>query len=160
MNQWDPTFSQRIIYEKSTEEGDPAATEKRMGRRSIRHRHLSQRLPTNQRASQREERLVDVGPLVIPHAQTAKLIEPGKRPLHDPPPPAQSTPVRGATHCEPRHDKEDLDIMRELMEAGKVTLVSDRLYRLNEVAEAVRYLAERHARGKVVITTIVGGIAL
>ena len=30
MNQWDPTFSQRIIYEKSTEEGDPAATEKRM----------------------------------------------------------------------------------------------------------------------------------
>src|SRR5450755_969944 len=34
--------------------------------------------------------LVDVGPLVIPHAQTAKLIEPGKRPLHDPPPPAQS----------------------------------------------------------------------
>jgi NADPH:quinone reductase-like Zn-dependent oxidoreductase len=103
---------------------------------------------------------VDVGPLVIPHAQTAKLIEPGKRPLHDPPPPAQSTPVRGATHCEPRHDKEDLDIMRELMEAGKVTLVIDRLYRLNEVAEAVRYLAERHARGKVVITTIVGGIAL
>jgi hypothetical protein len=47
---------------------------------------------------------VDVGPLVIPHAQTAKLIEPGKRPLHDPPPPAQSTPVRGATHGEPRHD--------------------------------------------------------
>jgi hypothetical protein len=75
-----------------------------MGSRSIRHRHLSQRLPTNQRAPQREERLVDVGPLVILHAQTAKLIEPGKRPLHDPPPPAQSTPVRGATHGEPRHD--------------------------------------------------------
>src|ERR1700730_10953547 len=78
--------------------GRPAATEKRMGTRSTRHRSLSQRLPTNQGAPQREERLVDVGPLVIPHAQTAKLIEPGKRPLHDPPPPAQSTPVRGATH--------------------------------------------------------------
>jgi hypothetical protein len=47
---------------------------------------------------------VDVGPLVIPHAQTAKLIEPSERPLHDRPPPAQSTPVHGATHSEPRHD--------------------------------------------------------
>src|ERR1022692_4267199 len=104
MNQWDPNFVRGIICEKSTEEGDPAATEKRMGPHSTRHRRLSQRLPTNQRAPQREERLVDVGPLVIPHAQTAKLIEPGKRPLHDPPPPAQSTPVRGATHGEPRQD--------------------------------------------------------
>ena len=84
--------------------GRPAATEKRMGTRSTRHRSLSQRLPTNQGAPQREERPVDVGPLVIPHAQTAKLIESGKRPLHDPPPPAQSTPVRGAKHGEPRHD--------------------------------------------------------
>ena len=47
---------------------------------------------------------MDVGPLVIPDAQTAKLIEPGKRPLHDPPPSAQPTPVPGATHGEPRHD--------------------------------------------------------
>jgi hypothetical protein len=31
MNQWDPSFSHPIIYGKSTEEGDPAATEKRMG---------------------------------------------------------------------------------------------------------------------------------
>ena len=38
---------------------------------------------------------MNVGPLVIPDAETAKLIQPGKRPLHDPPPPAQSTPVRG-----------------------------------------------------------------
>jgi hypothetical protein len=56
MNQWDPSFGRRIICEKSTEEGDPAATEKRMGTRSTRHRRLSQRLPTNQRAPQREER--------------------------------------------------------------------------------------------------------
>src|SRR6266567_2132445 len=75
-----------------------------MGTRSTRHRRISQRLPTNRRAPQREERLVDVCPLVIPHAQTAKLIEPGKRPLHDPPPAAQSTPVCDATHGEPRHD--------------------------------------------------------
>jgi hypothetical protein len=38
------------------------------------------------------------------HAQAAKLIEPGKRPLDDPAPPAQSAPVRGATHGEPRQD--------------------------------------------------------
>lgn len=38
----------------------------------------AQRLPENQRASEREERLVDVGPLVIPHAPTATVIEPGK----------------------------------------------------------------------------------
>ena len=75
-----------------------------MGIRSGGPPRLAQRLPANQRAPEREERLVDVGPLVIPHAQTAKLIEPGKCPLHDPAPPAQSTPVRGTTHGEPRPD--------------------------------------------------------
>jgi NADPH:quinone reductase-like Zn-dependent oxidoreductase len=48
--------------------------------------------------------------------------------------------------------KEDLTIMRELMEAGKVTPVIDRRYSLSEVPEAIRYLEEGHARGKVVIT--------
>ena len=47
---------------------------------------------------------------------------------------------------------EDLTIMRELMEAGKVTPVIDTRYRLSEVAEAIRYLGQKHARGKVVIT--------
>ncbi len=47
---------------------------------------------------------------------------------------------------------EDLTIMRELMEAGKVTPVIDKRYRLSEVPEAIRYLEEGHARGKVVIT--------
>ena len=48
--------------------------------------------------------------------------------------------------------KDDLTIMRKLMEAGKVTPVIDKRYRLSEVPEAIRYLAEGHARGKVVIT--------
>jgi NADPH:quinone reductase-like Zn-dependent oxidoreductase len=48
--------------------------------------------------------------------------------------------------------KEDLAIMGELMEAGKVTPVIDRCYRLSEVPEAIRYLEQGHARGKVVIT--------
>ncbi len=51
-----------------------------------------------------------------------------------------------------RWAKEDLVLMRELMEAGKVRSVIDRTYPLSEVSEAVRYLEEGHARGKVVIT--------
>jgi NADPH:quinone reductase-like Zn-dependent oxidoreductase len=48
--------------------------------------------------------------------------------------------------------KEDLAILHELMKAGKVTPVIDRSYSLSEVPEAIRYLEEGHARGKVVIT--------
>jgi NADPH:quinone reductase-like Zn-dependent oxidoreductase len=48
--------------------------------------------------------------------------------------------------------KEDLTALRDLMQAGKVTPVIDRRYRLSEVPEAIRYLEEGHARGKVVIT--------
>ena len=50
-----------------------------------------------------------------------------------------------------RGNKEDLSIIRELMAAGKLTPVIDRRYRLSEVPEAIRYLAEGHARGKVVV---------
>lgn len=42
--------------------------------------------------------------------------------------------------------------MGELLEAGKVVPVIDRCYPLSEVAEAIRYLAEGHTRGKVIIT--------
>jgi NADPH:quinone reductase-like Zn-dependent oxidoreductase len=51
-----------------------------------------------------------------------------------------------------RANKDDLTIMRELMVAGKVTPVIDKRFRLTEVPEAIRYLEEGHARGKVVIT--------
>jgi NADPH:quinone reductase-like Zn-dependent oxidoreductase len=46
----------------------------------------------------------------------------------------------------------DLAFMKELIEAGKVKPVIDRRYQLSEAAEALRYYAEGHARGKVVIT--------
>ena len=46
----------------------------------------------------------------------------------------------------------DLVVVRDLMQAGKVKPVIDRCYRLTEVPQAIRYLAEKHARGKVVIT--------
>ena len=48
-------------------------------------------------------------------------------------------------------NKEDLTVLRDLMQAGKVTPVIDRRYALNEVPEAIQYLEEGHARGKVVI---------
>jgi NADPH:quinone reductase-like Zn-dependent oxidoreductase len=38
------------------------------------------------------------------------------------------------------------------MEAGKVTAVIDKRYRLSEAPEAIRYLETGHARGKVVVT--------
>ena len=63
-----------------------------------------QRLPANQRAPEREERLVDVGPLVVADAQASELVEPCKRPLDHPPSPAQPTPVRRTTHSDPRHN--------------------------------------------------------
>ena len=48
--------------------------------------------------------------------------------------------------------KEDLAVLKELIEAGKVTPVIDRTYPLSEVPEAMRYLEERHPGGKIVIT--------
>ncbi len=51
-----------------------------------------------------------------------------------------------------RQNKTDLAVLRELLEAGKVTPVVDRTYLLSEVAEAIGYLEEGHARGKVTIT--------
>jgi NADPH:quinone reductase-like Zn-dependent oxidoreductase len=50
-----------------------------------------------------------------------------------------------------RRSKEDLVVMHELMKSGKVTPVIDKCYSLSQVPEAIRYLEEKHARGKVVI---------
>ncbi|RUS29079.1 alcohol dehydrogenase zinc-binding domain protein [Jimgerdemannia flammicorona] len=49
-------------------------------------------------------------------------------------------------------NREDLVYLKGLFEAGKVTPVIDRQYTLIEAPEAIRYLEEGHARGKVVIT--------
>ena len=51
-------------------------------------------------------------------------------------------------------NKEDLAVLKDLVEAGKVIPVIDRTYPLNEAPEAIRYLEEGHARGKVVITVL------
>ena len=52
--------------------------------------------------------------------------------------------------AKPNHN--DLIILKELIETGKVKPVIDRCYPLSEVPDAIRYLEEGHAKGKVVIT--------
>ncbi|MFL7893834.1 MAG: zinc-binding dehydrogenase, partial [Anaerolineales bacterium] len=46
---------------------------------------------------------------------------------------------------------EDLLYIKDLVEAGKVRPVIDRTYPMSQASEAVRYLEEEHAQGKVVI---------
>jgi NADPH:quinone reductase-like Zn-dependent oxidoreductase len=47
---------------------------------------------------------------------------------------------------------EDLVVLQELLEAGKLTPVIDRTFPLSETAEAIRYVGERSTQGKTVIT--------
>ncbi|MDP9273973.1 MAG: NAD(P)-dependent alcohol dehydrogenase [Chloroflexota bacterium] len=51
-----------------------------------------------------------------------------------------------------KHSKEDLLVLKELIDAGKVRPVIDRTYPLSQTAEAIGYLEKGHARGKVIIT--------
>jgi NADPH:quinone reductase-like Zn-dependent oxidoreductase len=60
---------------------------------------------------------------------------------------SQLHPFRGA-----KDPGDRLIVMKELIEAGKVTPVIDRTFLLGEVPEAIRYLGSGQARGKVVIT--------
>lgn len=48
--------------------------------------------------------------------------------------------------------KEAMGVLRELIEAGKVTPVIDRTYPLSEVPQAIRYVEQGHVQGKVIIT--------
>jgi NADPH:quinone reductase-like Zn-dependent oxidoreductase len=49
-------------------------------------------------------------------------------------------------------NKEDLRFLKQLIDAGNVMPVIDKTYPLSETPEAIRYLENGHARGKVVIT--------
>jgi NADPH:quinone reductase-like Zn-dependent oxidoreductase len=48
--------------------------------------------------------------------------------------------------------KDSMAVLKEFLEAGKLTPVIDRTFPLSETPEAIRYLEEGHAQGKVVIT--------
>jgi NADPH:quinone reductase-like Zn-dependent oxidoreductase len=49
-------------------------------------------------------------------------------------------------------NREDLSLLRDLMQAGTVKPVVDRTYKLSEIREAIAYLESGRARGKVIIT--------
>ncbi len=51
-------------------------------------------------------------------------------------------------------NKNDLLLLQELLEKGKIVPAIDRCYPLSEVAEAIRYLEEGHAKGKVIISIV------
>lgn len=51
-----------------------------------------------------------------------------------------------------RRNRQDLLFLKVLLEAGKIKPVIDRCYPLSETAEAIRYLEQGHARGKVIIS--------
>jgi NADPH:quinone reductase-like Zn-dependent oxidoreductase len=51
-----------------------------------------------------------------------------------------------------RQRRSDLVALRDLIESGAITPAIDRTYPLSQAPAAVRYLADGHARGKLVIT--------
>jgi NADPH:quinone reductase-like Zn-dependent oxidoreductase len=51
-----------------------------------------------------------------------------------------------------KENREDMLVLKELIETGRVTPAIDRRYPLAEVPKAIRYMEEGHAQGKVVIT--------
>ena len=50
-----------------------------------------------------------------------------------------------------KSSKDDLVALKELIDAGRVTPVIDRVYPLTEISDAMSYLETGHARGKVIV---------
>jgi NADPH:quinone reductase-like Zn-dependent oxidoreductase len=54
--------------------------------------------------------------------------------------------------CTERPKQDDLLLLKELVESGKLTPVVGRTYPLGQVGDAISYFGEGHAMGKIVIT--------
>ena len=50
-----------------------------------------------------------------------------------------------------KHSREDLAVLKDLVEAGKIAPVIDRRFDLSDVVGALRYQGEGHAHGKIVL---------
>jgi NADPH:quinone reductase-like Zn-dependent oxidoreductase len=68
-----------------------------------------------------------------------------------PPPPAGLPGSQTAVFFVARLNRPDLDVLRELLESGKVKPVVEKRYELGEVGDALRYMGEGHVQGKLVI---------
>jgi NADPH:quinone reductase-like Zn-dependent oxidoreductase len=53
-------------------------------------------------------------------------------------------------------NQQDMLVIRELLETGKIVPVIDRTYPLSQTAEAIRHLETGHAQGKVIVTVVNG----
>lgn len=51
-------------------------------------------------------------------------------------------------------NNDDLVLLAELMDSGKVKTVIDRTYRFDQLPDALRYQGEGHARGKTIVTIV------
>ena len=51
-----------------------------------------------------------------------------------------------------RLEQSDLELLADMMQGGQVTPVLDRSYPLSDVAAAIRYSEEGHARGKIIVS--------
>ena len=56
-----------------------------------------------------------------------------------------------AVFCIAKPDRPDLGVLRELLESGTVKPAVEKRYELGQVADALRYIGEGHAQGKIVI---------
>ena len=63
-----------------------------------------------------------------------------------------STGGRKMSNLAMKPNKDDLNFIKELIEAGMVVAVIDKVFPLSELPAALRYYGEGHSRGKVVIT--------
>ena len=49
-------------------------------------------------------------------------------------------------------NKEDMEFLAGLMESGKVNTVIDKMYKLQDIRDAISYSEEGHARGKIIVS--------
>jgi NADPH:quinone reductase-like Zn-dependent oxidoreductase len=59
---------------------------------------------------------------------------------------------RKVTFFVAKFNKQDMEILRDLLDDGKLTPVIDRKYALDEIGDALRYMGDGHPQGKIVIT--------
>ena len=104
-------------------------------RRLLSHPSLPQGMPTDQSAPEREEGLVNVGPLVVADAKAAKLAEPGKRTFHHPPPSTQSACVLRSGNGEQREDMAGSQIAPDRL--GTICAVAYRAVRTTATASSL-----------------------
>ena len=56
------------------------------------------------------------------------------------------------TNLAMKPDKKDLTFLKDLIEAGKISPVIDKIFPLSKLAEALQYYGEGRSRGKVIVT--------